>query len=40
MLENTIHWRRDFKPDMLDAESIRPEVKTKETKKNKTRIPV
>ncbi|KAI8883580.1 CRAL/TRIO domain-containing protein [Backusella circina FSU 941] len=28
MLENTIHWRRDFKPDMLDAEYIRPEAET------------
>jgi hypothetical protein len=26
MLENTVKWRRDFKPDMLDAEAVRCEV--------------
>ncbi|KAI8330378.1 CRAL-TRIO domain-containing protein [Chlamydoabsidia padenii] len=28
MLENTIHWRRDFKPDLLDPDYIRPEADT------------
>lgn len=32
MLENTIRWRRDYRPDQLDPEYIKPEVK-KEKKK-------
>ncbi|KAI8078776.1 CRAL-TRIO domain-containing protein [Halteromyces radiatus] len=28
MLENTIHWRRDFKPDLLDPNYIKPEAET------------
>ncbi|SAL95207.1 hypothetical protein [Absidia glauca] len=28
MLEATIHWRRDFKPDLLDPTYIRPEAET------------
>lgn len=27
MLENTIKWRRDYRPDELDPEYIKPEVK-------------
>lgn len=26
MLEDTIQWRREFRPDELTADSIRPEV--------------
>lgn len=26
MLENTVHWRRDYKPDELDPDYIKPEV--------------
>jgi hypothetical protein len=26
MLENTVKWRREFRPDQLDASEIRPEV--------------
>lgn len=29
MLENTIKWRRDYRPDELDPEYIKPEVKSK-----------
>lgn len=29
MLENTIHWRRDYRPDELDPEYIKPEVSTR-----------
>lgn len=28
MLENTLKWRRDFRPDQLDPDIIRPEVET------------
>ncbi|CAO3590737.1 unnamed protein product [Absidia cylindrospora] len=28
MLESTIHWRRDFRPDQLDPSYIRPEAET------------
>lgn len=26
MLENTVRWRRDYRPDELDPEYIKPEV--------------
>lgn len=29
MLENTVRWRRDYRPDQLDPEYIKPEVKKK-----------
>lgn len=35
MLENTIKWRREFKPDQLDEEKIRLEVKLTALKKKK-----
>lgn len=31
MLENTVRWRRDYRPDQLDPEYIKPEVKKKDT---------
>ena len=34
MLENSIKWRRDFRPDQIDPESIRSEVKRKTKKLN------
>jgi hypothetical protein len=30
MLENTVKWRRDYRPDELDPDYIKPEVKADE----------
>jgi hypothetical protein len=39
MLENTVRWRRDYKPDELDPDYIKPEVrilKRKEKSRDKS----
>lgn len=38
MLENTVKWRREFKPDQLDEKAIRLEVKITALKKEKKLI--
>lgn len=35
MLENTVKWRREFRPDQLDEKEIRPEVKKKKNRRGK-----
>jgi hypothetical protein len=35
MLENTVRWRRDYKPDELDPDYIKPEVRILKRKKKK-----
>lgn len=35
MLENSILWRRDYRPDELDPEYIKPEVIISEKKKER-----
>jgi hypothetical protein len=38
MLENTVKWRREFKPDQLDEEKIRLEVKISAIEKKKKKL--